>query len=103
VSAGALLRIPVCKVNNPVHTLRELKKMGFVILGADEKADLHLREADLKTSVVFVLGAEDLGISPEVKNCLDYSISIPQAGHINSLNVSVSAGIIFYQWRSVQD
>lgn len=103
VSAGALLRIPVCKINNPVHTLRELKKMGFVIVGADEKAKMHLQESDLNTSLVIVLGAEDLGISPEVKACLDFSVSIPQAGHINSLNVSVSAGIIFYQWRTGQD
>ncbi len=97
-SAGALLRIPICKENNILHVLRELKKLGFRIIGADEKGDSLIGEMDMNQPIVFVFGSEGEGISRDIKSLIDVFVAIPQRGKISSLNVSVSAGIIFYEW-----
>ncbi len=97
-SSGALLRIPVCKETNLVHTIKELRRRGFRIVGADEKAQSTLAETDMKQALVFVFGAEGDGMSRDVKALIDVFAKIPQHGNISSLNVSVSAGIFFYEW-----
>lgn len=97
-SSGALLRIPICKENNLQHSIRELRKRGFKIIGADEKAASTIDEMDMDQALVIVLGSEGSGISKDINHLIDVHVKIPQKGKINSLNVSVSAGIIFYHW-----
>ncbi|NOT36835.1 MAG: 23S rRNA (guanosine(2251)-2'-O)-methyltransferase RlmB [Saprospiraceae bacterium] len=102
-SSGALLRIPICKENNLQHTIRDLKKRGFKIIGADEKASSTILDMDMNQAIVFVLGSEGSGISKDINHLIDVHVGIPQKGKINSLNVSVSAGIIFYNWSMKQE
>lgn len=106
-SAGALLHIPVAKVHSLNATLKELKDYGFAIAGATEKSQLDYTSFDLTTPLVIVMGAEETGISAENLRICDYLASIPMLGKVNSLNVSVAAGIMIYeairQRRTAQD
>lgn len=98
-SAGALLNIPICQANNPVQVIRSLKKMGLTVFSCTEKASMQLSHADIKVPLIFILGSEGTGISHDLLVESDVQISIPQSGQINSLNVSVAAGIICYEWH----
>jgi len=97
-SSGALLAIPVCREKSLVHSLRQLRDNGIVIVGASEKASKPIRAIDLCRPLAFVLGAEGAGISQEIVGLVDEMANIPQQGQIQSLNVSVAAGIFFYEW-----
>ncbi len=97
-SAGALLRLPVCREKSLLHSLKQLKSSGVVILCANEKAKQEIRQTDLKRPLALVLGAEGMGVSMEILQIADESVRIPQIGEIESLNVSVAAGILFYEW-----
>lgn len=72
--------------------------MGLSLISCTEKATQSLRKTELNIPVVFILGSEGVGISPELVEISDVHIAIPQSGQINSLNVSVAAGIICYEW-----
>lgn len=97
-SSGALLSLPVCREKNLVHSIKQFKKMGLSILCASEKAEKNIRDLDLNKSIAIVLGSEGTGVSREVLNEADELAKIPQIGSIASLNVSVAAGIFFYEW-----
>jgi 23S rRNA (guanosine2251-2'-O)-methyltransferase len=77
--------------------VRFLKDNGYMVVAASEKADINYTQADFTGPVAIVMGAEDVGISPEVLKLCDTFVSIPQFGHIGSLNVSVAAGVIIYE------
>lgn len=96
-SAGALLHIPVCREHTVGAGVRFLKKNGFRIVAASEKADINYTKADFTEPVAIVMGAEDTGIQPEVLDLCDTKVSIPMFGHIGSLNVSVAAGVMLYE------
>ncbi len=96
-SAGALNNIPVSRVKNMVQTLEFMKDSGLRIISASEKGSHNLRSADLKGPAVLVMGSEDRGLSPEILKISDIHLSIPMAGSIESLNVSVAAGIMLYE------
>lgn len=96
-SAGALLKIPVCREQNLVTTLRFLKNSGYRIVAATEKAEILYTQAQLVDPVCIVLGSEDTGISAPVLALSDQWVKIPMLGTIASLNVSVAAGIIIYE------
>lgn len=96
-SAGALLHLPVCRERNLVHAVRFLKDNGYQIVAASEKASINYTEADYSTPVAIVMGSEDTGISPEIMKLCDTFVAIPQFGHIQSLNVSVAAGVMMYE------
>ncbi|GAO27892.1 23S rRNA (guanosine(2251)-2'-O)-methyltransferase RlmB [Geofilum rubicundum] len=96
-SAGALFRIPVCRVAKPWYTLKFLKENGFVIIGASEKSETVYHQVDYKQPLAIVMGAEDTGISSQVLKMVDTLVSIPISGEIGSLNVSVAAGILIYE------
>ena len=74
-----------------------LKENGYTVVAASEKADLNYTQVDYNTPLAIVMGAEDKGISPEVIRQCDRFVSIPQLGHIGSLNVSVAAGVMIYE------
>lgn len=96
-SAGALNVLPVCRERDVVGAVRYLRDCGFKIVGtAGQACMLHI-EADYTVPVAIVLGAEDTGISPQVMRLCDTQVRIPEFGQINSLNVSVAAGVMIYE------
>lgn len=96
-SAGALLHIPVCREHSMVNAVRYLKKSGFKIVAVSEKADINYTRVSYTEPTALVLGAEDVGISPDIIRESDTFVSIPMFGSIGSLNVSVAAGILIYE------
>lgn len=96
-SAGALHHIPVCRERNVVNAVKILKDNGYQIVAASEKAEINYTQADYTTPVALVMGAEDVGVSPEVIKQCDTFVSIPMFGNISSLNVSVAAGVMMYE------
>ena len=96
-SAGALHHLPVCRERNVISAVRFLKDNGYQIVAASEKANISYTEADYTGPVALVMGAEDIGISPEVIRLCDTFVSIPMFGNISSLNVSVAAGVMMYE------
>ena len=96
-SAGALNYLPVCRESNLVKAVKLMRESGIMIVGTDDKTHAPYTKADYTGPVAIVLGAEDKGISPEIKKLCDTLVTIPEFGHINSLNVSVAGGIIIYE------
>ena len=97
-SAGALYKIPVCRATNLGATIEFLKHSGLQILAATEKGSIDYTEADLVKPSVLILGSEGKGISTEILKQADERISIPLTGEIESLNVSVAAGIFLFEF-----
>lgn len=93
-SAGALLRIPVCRSVSPVKTLQRLRQLGLKIIIARERAKNTIFDYDPDGPVCYVLGGEGKGISPEIVDVSDGGVCIPMSGKTGSLNVSVAAGIL---------
>ena len=96
-SAGALHRLPACRVSSIMSTVSLLQASGLKIVAASEKARDVYTETELRLPLGLVLGAEDEGVSEEVLRRADHIVRIPQVGAIGSLNVSVAAGILIYE------
>ncbi len=96
-SAGALLKIPVCKENNLTEAIQFLKDSGIKIAAATERAVRNYTEVDYTGPVAIVMGSEDTGVSNENLRICDDLVKIPQFGTIGSLNVSVAAGVLIYE------
>lgn len=96
-SAGALLNIPVCREHNLEYVVNFLKESGVKIIAASEKATESYTAISYTEPIAIVMGAEDTGISPEIMALCDEKVSIPILGNIQSLNVSVAAGILIYE------
>jgi 23S rRNA (guanosine2251-2'-O)-methyltransferase len=97
-SAGALEHLPVVRVGNVSQTLERLKKRGFWIYGLDQRGSQLYSETDYAKPTVLVLGGEGQGLHELVKKHCDVLVRIPMAGAISSLNVSVAAGIVLFEW-----
>jgi 23S rRNA (guanosine2251-2'-O)-methyltransferase len=98
-AAGALEHLPVVRIGNVSQTLEQLKSRGFWIYGLDERAPQLYSKTDFARPTVFVLGGEGAGLHQLVKKHCDVLVRIPMAGAISSLNVSVAAGIVLFEWR----
>ena len=96
-SAGALHTLPVCREQSLTAAIKYLKQCGFHIVGATEKGNYDYTKANYADRVCIIMGAEDTGIPTEHLALCDEWIVIPQFGHIQSLNVSVAAGILIYE------
>ena len=96
-SAGALHTLPVCRELNLTSTLRYLKECGFRIVAATEKGDYDYTKADYTGPICIIMGAEDKGVSYDNLALCDEWVKIPMLGSIESLNVSVAAGILIYE------
>jgi 23S rRNA (guanosine2251-2'-O)-methyltransferase len=96
-SAGALHYLPVCRERSLINAVKFLKDNGFKIVAASEKVDVNYTQPDYTTPVAVVMGAEDIGISPEILRLCDTQVAIPMFGNIGSLNVSVAAGVMMYE------
>jgi 23S rRNA (guanosine2251-2'-O)-methyltransferase len=97
VAAGAAEFIPVASVTNLARTLDSLKERGIWIVGTDGEARDSLYSVDLKRPVALVLGAEGSGMRRLTKEKCDFLARIPMAGRMQSLNVSVAAGIALFE------
>ena len=96
VSTGAIFHVPVVTVSNINQTIDKLKKNNFWVVGTDASAEQNISDIKNDRNLALVIGSEGYGISSLVaKNC-DYLVKIPMTGHVNSLNASVSAGIMIY-------
>lgn len=98
-AAGALEHLPVVRIGNVSQTLEMLKKRGFWIYGLDQRGSQLYSETDYARPTVLVLGGEGQGLHELVKKHCDLLVRIPMAGAISSLNVSVAAGIVLFEWR----
>ncbi|HNU49110.1 MAG TPA: RNA methyltransferase, partial [Bacteroidia bacterium] len=96
-SAGALHNILVCRENNLKLTIEYLKGSGIKIVAATEKASQPYFTSDLKVPCCIIMGSEDSGISPEYLKRADEKVLIPMNNVVQSLNVSVAAGIILFE------
>jgi 23S rRNA (guanosine2251-2'-O)-methyltransferase len=96
-SAGALAHLPVARVKNLVRAMEDMKEAGYWLVGLDERADKRYTEVDLKGSVGIVLGSEGEGLHELTRKRCDFLVSIPTAGPVRSLNVSVAAGIVLFE------
>ena len=96
-SAGALHRIPVCRVSSIAAAVGLLQSSGVRVVAALEKAEECYTETALQLPLGLVMGAEDHGVSTDVLRMADSITRIPQVGAIGSLNVSVAAGILIYE------
>lgn len=96
-SAGALHTLPVCREANLRNTIKFLKDSGFKIIAATEKGDYDYTKADYKGPTCIIMGAEDTGVSYDNLALCDEWVKIPMLGTIESLNVSVAAGVLIYE------
>ncbi len=97
-SAGATAHLPIVSIGNIVNVIETLKSLGFWIVGLTPEAKQSYFEADLVRPMAFVIGGEGHGISRLVKEHCDFLVSIPMLGKTESLNASVAAGVVFYEF-----
>ena len=97
-SMGSVFRVPVYKVSNPEEYLSNERKNGISLFGLLPREGTNLFESSLKQPAMIVLGGETTGL-PELMN-MDYKISIPMAGNVESLNVGVAASLTFYHFMN---
>lgn len=97
VAAGAAETTPVVAVTNLVRCLRELKEHGLWVVGADAAADRAAAAVDLRGPTVLVLGAEGAGLRQLTRQHCDLLVALPSLGAVESLNVSVAAGMLLYE------
>jgi 23S rRNA (guanosine2251-2'-O)-methyltransferase len=96
-SAGASTYVPIVKVTNIAHTIDTLKNRGIWVAGAAEKASCLYTDADFSVPLCLALGSEGKGLRRLVKQKCDYLVHLPMLGTIDSLNVSVAAGVLLYE------
>jgi 23S rRNA (guanosine2251-2'-O)-methyltransferase len=96
-SAGALLTIPVCREANLGNALKYLVSSGIKLVAASEKASKNYTEASMTEPIALIMGSEDEGVSQDFLRLCDEKVSIPMLGTIDSLNVSVAAGVLIYE------
>jgi len=96
-SAGAIFKMPVCKVDHIKDAIFYLQGSDIKVIAATEKTDKILYELDLNTPLAIVLGSEGKGISRSVLNLVNEKAALPLLGEINSLNVSVACGAFLYE------
>jgi 23S rRNA (guanosine2251-2'-O)-methyltransferase len=98
-AAGALEYLPVVRITNVSQTLEKLKEKGFWIYGLDERGTEIYDQVEYNIPTAIVLGGEGKGLHPGVQKHCDVLVRIPMAGEVASLNVSVAAGVVLFEWR----
>jgi len=96
-SAGALYKIPVCRHDNFMQTVRFLQESGLQLVCCTEKTQDNIYKPDYTVPTAIIMGSEEDGIRNEIIRISDHLAKIPMFGEIESLNVSVSTGVILYE------
>ena len=97
VAVGAAETTPVVAVTNLVRTLKLLQEAGLWVVGADADGARQAHEVDLTGGIVLALGAEGTGLRHLTRQTCDWIVRLPQLGAVESLNVSVAAGMLLYE------
>jgi 23S rRNA (guanosine2251-2'-O)-methyltransferase len=97
VASGAVGHIPFVQVTNLARTLRSLRESGIWLVGTDMAGETALHRADLNRPLALVLGAEEKGMRRLTREACDWLVSIPMYGTVESLNVSVAAGVCLFE------
>jgi 23S rRNA (guanosine2251-2'-O)-methyltransferase len=98
-AAGALEHLPVVRVTNINRALEDMKKRGYWIYGLDERGAEDYDRVTYSSPTALVLGGEGKGLHEQVKKHCDVLVRIPLEGKISSLNVSVAAGVVLFEWK----
>lgn len=96
-ASGAAESVPYVMVTNLARTIDALQERGITVLGAADGADRTLYQVAIPPAVAWVLGAEGVGLRRLTRERCDALVSIPMAGQVSSLNVSVAAGVVLYE------
>ncbi|MBF0542107.1 MAG: 23S rRNA (guanosine(2251)-2'-O)-methyltransferase RlmB [Nitrospirae bacterium] len=96
-SSGASEYIHICMVTNIKHAIKFMKDIGILVIGADAEGETLLWDQRLDSSCAIVLGSEGKGLRKTVRESCDVLVRLPMIGHVNSLNVSVAAGIFIFE------
>jgi 23S rRNA (guanosine2251-2'-O)-methyltransferase len=96
-SAGAIFKIPICKVDHIKDAIFYLKASDIITIAATEKTNETIYDLSLNKPVAIIMGSEGKGVSKSVLNIVDYKAALPLLGEINSLNVSVACGALLYE------
>lgn len=97
VSCGAVEHMKIARVTNISDAIQKLKEAGLWICGTDVNTDKYYYNQDLTGAIGIVIGNEGSGMSEKVKKNCDFLVKIPMKGKVESLNASVSTGIIVYE------
>ena len=97
VASGAAETVPWVRVTNLARTMEHLKQAGVWIIGASGEVPETLHDQDLTVSCALVLGSEGSGMRRLTRESCDFMVSLPMAGAVSSLNVSVAAGICLFE------
>jgi 23S rRNA (guanosine2251-2'-O)-methyltransferase len=97
VASGAAEATPYLMVTNLARTLAAIKERNIWVLGADERPEKTLHQADLPEAIAWVLGAEGEGMRRLTRESCDVLVRIPMLGEVQSLNVSVAAGLCLFE------
>jgi 23S rRNA (guanosine2251-2'-O)-methyltransferase len=98
-SAGLLERIPLVRVTNINDAIRTLKDNRYWTVGLDQKAKTNLWTQDLDMAVCFIVGSEGSGMREKTAELCDFTTRIPMDNGAESLNASVSAALVMYEWK----
>lgn len=99
VACGAAETVSLVSVTNLARCLDNLKERGVWLVGAADQAESSLYDQDLKGAIALVMGSEGSGLRRLTRESCDYLVSIPMAGSLSSLNVSVATGVCLYEAR----
>ena len=97
VASGAAETIKLVPVTNLARCIERLKQLGFWVVGADDRAEKSVYDQDFTGATAIVLGSEGDGLRRLTKEKCDFLVSIPMAGDLSSLNVSVAAGVVLFE------
>ena len=97
VSVGGADNVPFVQVTNLARTMERLQEKGLWFVGTSDRAEKSIYELDLKGPLAIVLGAEEKGMRRLTEENCDFLASIPMAGKVECLNVSVSAGVCLFE------
>jgi 23S rRNA (guanosine2251-2'-O)-methyltransferase len=97
ISAGALLKIPVCRVENLAATIKDIKNNGIKVIGLDGTASLFIHEVNLSGPLAIIAGSEDEGITNPTIRLVDELLKLPMNAELESYNVSVATAMALYE------
>jgi 23S rRNA (guanosine2251-2'-O)-methyltransferase len=97
ISAGALLKIPVCRVENLASTIKDIKNNGIKVIGLDGTASQFMHEANLSGPLAIIAGSEDEGITNPTIRLVDELVKLPMNAELESYNVSVATAMALYE------
>lgn len=96
-SAGTLLKVKIHQSKNLTHTVKELRKNDFWVVGADRQGDMPYYDYDFTYKTAIVMGGEHKGVSSLLKKNMDHLVCIPHSPQVESLNVSAAAAVILFE------